>query len=55
MQKLKDSGYTTVESVAYTPSKVLEQVKGLSEEKIKKVLEAAFKIVDMGFTTVSTR
>jgi DNA repair protein RAD51 len=33
-----DGGFNTVESVAYTPCRVLEQIKGISEQKAKKIL-----------------
>ena len=33
-----DGGLRTVESVAYTPKRVLEQMKGISEVKATKIL-----------------
>jgi DNA repair protein RAD51 len=33
-----DGGYHTVESIAYTPKKALEQIKGISEAKATKLL-----------------
>lgn len=33
-----DGGFNTVESVAYTPRRVLEQIKGISEQKAAKIL-----------------
>ncbi|CRL19481.1 DNA recombination and repair protein, RecA-like [Penicillium camemberti] len=33
-----DAGYNTVESVAYTPKRLLEQIKGISEQKATKIL-----------------
>jgi DNA repair protein RAD51 len=33
-----DGGYQTVESVAYAPKRMLEQVKGISEQKAVKIL-----------------
>jgi len=39
-EKLKDAGYTTLEAVAYTPKKMLTQVKGISEAKADKILAA---------------
>lgn len=33
-----DGGYQTVESIAYTPRRMLEQVKGISEIKATKIL-----------------
>jgi DNA repair protein RAD51 len=37
-QLLMDGGFQTVESVAYAPQRVLEQVKGISEQKAAKIL-----------------
>ena len=39
VKKLKEAGYFTVESVAYTPKKALTAIKGLSESKIDKILK----------------
>jgi DNA repair protein RAD51 len=38
IQLFVDAGYNTVESVAYTPKKLLEQIKGISEQKATKIL-----------------
>ena len=35
---LADAGYNTIESVAYTPKRTLEQIKGISEQKANKFL-----------------
>ena len=35
---LVEAGYNTVESIAYTPKRQLEQVKGISEQKATKFL-----------------
>ncbi len=51
IKKLTDAGYHTVESVAFTPKKALVNVKGLSEAKIDKILEACQKLVNLGFQT----
>ncbi|MED6110946.1 recombinase rad51, partial [Stylosanthes scabra] len=53
IKKLKDAGICTVESVAYTPRKDLLQIKGISEAKVDKIIEAATKLVPMGFTSAS--
>ncbi|MED6188718.1 recombinase rad51 [Stylosanthes scabra] len=53
IKKLKDVGICTVESVAYTPRKDLLQIKGISEAKVDKIIEAATKLVPMGFTSAS--
>ena len=33
-----EGGFNTVESVAYTPRRALEQIKGISEQKATKIL-----------------
>nr|XP_029124326.1 DNA repair protein RAD51 homolog isoform X2 [Elaeis guineensis] len=53
VKKLKDAGLCTVESVAYSPRKGLLQIKGLSEAKVDKIIEAASKLVPLGFTSAS--
>jgi DNA repair protein RAD51 len=40
VKKLKDAGHCTVESVAYCPRKDLLQIKGISEAKVDKIIEA---------------
>ena len=54
VDKLKAAGLTTVESVAFTPKKTLILIKGLSEAKIDKIIEAAHQLVKMGFQTANT-
>lgn len=49
VQKLKDAGFRTVESIAYTPKKTLIQIKGLSENKVEKIIMAASELVENGF------
>ncbi|KAJ0988518.1 hypothetical protein J5N97_006874 [Dioscorea zingiberensis] len=53
VKKLKDAGLCTVESVAYSPRKDLLQIKGISEAKVDKIIEAASKLVPLGFTSAS--
>ncbi|PQE06427.1 hypothetical protein CJF32_00002423 [Rutstroemia sp. NJR-2017a WRK4] len=53
IQMIVDGGYNTVESVAYTPRRILEQIKGISEQKATKILTEASKLVPMGFTTAT--
>jgi DNA repair protein RAD51 len=48
-----DAGYNTIESIAYTPRRHLEQIKGVSEQKAGKILAEASKLVPMGFTTAT--
>ncbi|OAY73225.1 DNA repair protein RAD [Ananas comosus] len=60
VKKLKDAGLCTVESVAYSPRKDLLQIKGISDAKVDKIIEAgehlnfqftASKLVPLGFTS----
>ena len=51
VQTLQSAGFYTVESVVYTPRRQLEAIKGLSEAEVTKCLEAAGKLVELGFTT----
>lgn len=51
IKKFVDAGYHTVEAICYVPKKTLLQVKGISEVKLDKVLEAASKEVRMDFMT----
>lgn len=38
IQLFVDGGFNTVESIAYTPKKALELLKGVSEQKATKIL-----------------
>jgi DNA repair protein RAD51 len=49
IKKLEEAGFHTVEAVAFTPKKALVLVKGLSEAKVDKLVEACQKIVNLGF------
>ena len=40
IKKLEEAGYHTIEAVAFTPKKHLVLVKGLSEAKVDKIVEA---------------
>ena len=40
IKKLVEAGFRTVKSVAFTPKKTLLCIKGLSEGKIDKIIEA---------------
>ena len=51
VEVLVKAGFYTVESVVYTPRRALEAIKGLSEAEVTKCLEAAGKLVELGFTT----
>lgn len=53
IKKLEESGFHTVEAIAYTPKKSLVSIKGISEAKADKILLEASKLVPMGFTTAT--
>eukprot|EP01017_Pseudomicrothorax_dubius_P029618 TRINITY_DN3616_c0_g1_i2.p1 TRINITY_DN3616_c0_g1~~TRINITY_DN3616_c0_g1_i2.p1 ORF type:complete len:335 (-),score=84.68 TRINITY_DN3616_c0_g1_i2:169-1173(-) len=53
VKKLVDAGYQTVESIAFTAKKNLLTIKGMTEAKVDKVVEAAQKLIPMGFQTAS--
>lgn len=53
IKKLSESGFHTVQSIAYTPKKQLVAIKGISEAKADKILAEASKLVPMGFTTAT--
>ena len=37
-KKLKEAGFHTLESLAFTPKKTLLMIKGMSEQKVDKIL-----------------
>ena len=43
VKKLKDAGLCTVEAVCYSPRKELLRIKGISEAKVDKIIEAGEK------------
>lgn len=49
VKKLMEGGFATVESVAYATKKMLIAVKGISEAKADKIMQAAAQQVPMGF------
>ncbi|KAJ1971453.1 recombinase rad51 [Dimargaris xerosporica] len=53
VKKLREAGFYTVESVAYTPKKQLLNIKGISEAKADKILAEASKLVHLGFMTAT--
>ncbi|GAA5976707.1 hypothetical protein JCM11641_005667 [Rhodosporidiobolus odoratus] len=52
-EKLAEAGFATIEAVAYTPKKMLCQVKGISEAKADKIIAQVTKMIPMGFTTAT--
>ncbi|KAK9472433.1 Rad51-domain-containing protein [Dipodascopsis tothii] len=53
IKKILEAGFNTVESIAYTPKRVLLGIRGISEAKADKLLTEACKVVPMGFTTAT--
>lgn len=53
IKKLKEAGYYTVASIAYATKKALCEVKGISEAKADKCIDAAGKLIPMGFSTAT--
>lgn len=53
IKKLKEAGYCTVESVAFATKKDLANIKGLSDNKVEKIHDAAYKQLSLGFTTAT--
>lgn len=53
VKRLRDSGFNTVESVAFATRRQLIAIKGISENKADKIIEQAAKLVPMGFTTAT--
>ena len=51
IKKFLDAGYKTVEAVLMVPKKTLVNVKGISEAKLEKILDAANKEIKMDFMT----
>lgn len=45
INKLADAGFKTIESVVYTTRKQLISVKGISENKVDKIMEAGNSII----------
>ena len=50
ISKLRDAGFNSIESVTYSTKKTLVSIKGLSEVKVEKIIDACSKICQMGFT-----
>jgi len=54
LKKLKEAGYGTVEAILFTPRKHLVLVKGLSENKVDKIIAVAQTLINMSFQTASS-
>lgn len=53
VKKLKDGGVFTVEGLLYTMRKELLKIKGISDNKLDKITEAASKLVYTGFESAT--
>lgn len=53
LKKLKDAGYNTSQSIVFAMRKDLLSIKGLSDQKVDKIVEAARKSSESGFVTCS--
>lgn len=55
--KLKNGGYHTIEAIAHSTLRKLQEVKGISEQKAQKLKEIikTNQLVSSGFTSASTR
>lgn len=53
LKKLKDAGFNTSQSIVFAMRKELLSIKGLSDQKVEKIVEAARKSTDAGFVTCS--
>jgi len=51
LKKLKDAGFNTSQSIVFAMRKDLLAIKGLSDQKVDKIIEAARKSTDAGFVT----
>ena len=48
IKKLIEAGFNSLESIAYTPKKNLIIVKGLSDQKVEKIIKAVYEILKLG-------
>lgn len=53
IQRLKEAGFHTCEAIAYTAKKNLMTIKGMTEAKIEKLVEAVAKMVSNIFKPAS--
>ena len=51
VKKMQEGGFNTVECVVFTAKKNMLNIKGLTEGKIDKIIEAANKLVKNEFMT----
>lgn len=48
--RLKKEGYCTVKSIIMDVKRNIAKVKGITEAKLEKIIEAAMKLENLGFT-----
>jgi len=53
VKKLKEAGFSTMQSIVGTMRKDLLSIKGLSDQKIEKIVDASRRSTDSGFMTCS--
>ncbi|AAK39666.1 DNA repair protein Rad51 homolog (nucleomorph) [Guillardia theta] len=53
IKKLQDSGFHTIESLAYIPKKKLIEIRGISELKAEKILLEVSRLVPLGFCSAT--
>ena len=53
IKKLIEKGFKTLESIAYTPKKNLFSIKGLSENKVDRIIEIANQKLKLGIRPCS--
>uniref|UniRef100_A0A7S4F965 DNA repair protein RAD51 homolog n=1 Tax=Chrysotila carterae TaxID=13221 RepID=A0A7S4F965_CHRCT len=53
LKKLREKGFHTVEAIAYATKKELQEIKGISDQKVEKLHQQAHKMVQMGFSTAT--
>ncbi|KAI3839665.1 hypothetical protein MKX03_011285 [Papaver bracteatum] len=52
LKKLKYAGLCTIEDIAYSPQKQLLLIKGISDAKVDKIIEAVEKLVPLDVYTL---
>jgi DNA repair protein RAD51 len=53
LKKLSESGFSTVEAIAFSTRKQIAEVKGISDVKADKLITAAAQLVPMGFCSAT--
>jgi len=53
IKKMIEAGFNTVDAISFMPRKNMLNIKGISEAKLDKIMEAAAKLCKNGFVTAS--